>query len=135
PCANPLKDAVRDGLILVGDAAHQVNPMTGGGIISAMKGGKIGGTVARESVKLKDFSSTFLNRYNELVKNDFGDTHRRFYKIKEVISLLTDKELDDIAAKVQKIPENKRTLTQIFKACVIKKPSLMLDVIKVFAGV
>ncbi len=135
PCASPLKNAVKDGLILVGDAAHQVNPMTGGGIISAMKGGSIGGRLAAESIISRDYSSSFLKKYNDLIKKDFGDTHQRFHKIKEVISSLTDLELDGIAENVQKIPESKRTLTQIFKACVIKKPSLMFDVIKVFAGV
>ncbi len=135
PCASPLKDAVKNGLILVGDAAHQVNPMTGGGIISAMKGGWIGGGIAAESILTHDYSASFLNRYNQVVRKDFGDTHHRFHRIKEVISSLTDRELDSIAQNIGKIPEDKRTLTQIFKACVVKKPSLILDVIKVFAGV
>ncbi|MBT3251898.1 MAG: NAD(P)/FAD-dependent oxidoreductase [Candidatus Marinimicrobia bacterium] len=135
PCAKPMKDAVRNGVILVGDAGHQVNPMTGGGIVSAMKGGSIGGTVAAESIKKSDYSKSFLDKYNSILKKDFGDTHNRFYKIKEVISALTDDDLDGIAKKVSKIPEGDRTLTQIFKACVMKKPSLIFDVVKVFAGV
>ena len=60
-CPKPHKNPISDGLILVGDAAHQINPMTGGGIISGMKAGMISGKVAAESVKNNDFSMNFLN--------------------------------------------------------------------------
>lgn len=66
---------------------------------------------------------------------DFGNTHNRFYRIQQTISTLTDDELNGIADKVVEIPQDKRTLTKIFKACVFKKPSLVVDVIKVFAGI
>ncbi len=135
PCASPMKNAVADGLILVGDAAHQVNPMTGGGIVSAMKGGRIGGEVVVEALDAGNYSEKFLQKYNKLIRKDFGDTHQRFYRIKETISSLTDDELNRIAANVEKIPEDSRTLTRIFKACIYKKPSLLLDVVKVFAGI
>ena len=46
PAAKTVKKMVGDGVMLVGDAAHFVNPMTGGGIASGMKGGQIAGRVA-----------------------------------------------------------------------------------------
>jgi len=48
PCGKPMRNPVSDGLMLVGDAAHQINPMTGGGIVSGMKAGWIAGQVAAE---------------------------------------------------------------------------------------
>ena len=56
PCAKPLKKPISDGLMLVGDAAHFVNPLTGGGIASAMKSGMFAGQVASESIKNNDIS-------------------------------------------------------------------------------
>ena len=56
PCAPTLKKIVADGLMLVGDAAHQVNPISGGGIATAMIAGKIAGCVAAEAIKEDDFS-------------------------------------------------------------------------------
>ena len=47
----------------------------------------------------------------------------------------SENELDSIAEKVLSIPHNKRTLTSVFKAAVFKKPTLIFDVLKVFAGV
>lgn len=41
PLAAPLKTQYADNLILVGDAARHVNPITGGGIHTALSGGKI----------------------------------------------------------------------------------------------
>ncbi len=40
--------------MLVGDAGHQVNPTSGGGIISGMIGGMIAGQVAAEAMKAND---------------------------------------------------------------------------------
>ncbi|SVC98282.1 uncharacterized protein METZ01_LOCUS351136, partial [marine metagenome] len=48
PCGKPMRNPVKDGLMLVGDAAHQINPMTGGGIVSGMTAGWIAGQVAAD---------------------------------------------------------------------------------------
>ena len=135
PCAKPMEKPVADGIMLVGDAAHQINPMTGGGIVAGMKGGWIAGQVAAEAIKKNDYSEESLLEYPKRMRKDFGKNHERFYKIKEVTEKLTNEELDSIAEKVLSIPHNKRTLTSVFKAAVFKKPTLIIDVLKVFSGV
>ena len=135
PCAKPMEKPVADGIMLVGDAAHQINPMTGGGIVAGMKGGWIAGQVAAEAIKKNDYSEDSLLEYPKRMRKDFGKNHERFYKIKEVTEKLTNEELDSIAEKVLSIPHNKRTLTSVFKAAVFKKPTLIIDVFKVFSGV
>lgn len=135
PCAKPMEKPVADGIMLVGDAAHQINPMTGGGIVAGMKGGWIAGQVAAEAINKNDYSEDSLLEYPKRMRKDFGKNHERFYKIKEVTEKLTNEELDSIAEKVLSIPHNKRTLTSVFKAAVFKKPTLIIDVLKVFSGV
>ena len=66
---------------------------------------------------------------------EFGNNHNRFYRIKEAVHQLTDDDLNYIAEKAYNIPEHKRSLMGIFKHAVYKKPSLIVDVLKVFAGV
>ena len=66
---------------------------------------------------------------------DFGKNYERFYKIKEAVHNLSDEDLNHIYEKVLSIPAHKRTLSSVFKAAVFKKPSLIVDVLKVFAGV
>ena len=135
PCAKPMEKPVADGIMLVGDAAHQINPMTGGGIVAGMKGGWIAGQVAAEAIKKNDYSEDSLLEYPKRMRKDFGKNHERFYKIKEATEKLTNEELDSIAEQVLSIPHNKRTLSSVFKAAVFKKPALIIDVLKVFAGV
>ena len=134
PCPKIMKNPISNGLLLVGDAAHQINPLTGGGISSGMMGGKIGGEVASESIKINNFSKDFLSKYSNKVYEVFGKQHDRFYRIKEASSQLSDNDIDSIAKKVLNIPIEKRNLMSIFKATVYKKPSLIIDVIRAFTG-
>ena len=69
------------------------------------------------------------------MRKDFGNKHYRYYNIKETVQHLSDDNLDSIAKQVLTIPIGKRTLSSVFKAAVYKKPSLIVDVLKVFAGV
>ena len=131
----PMKKPIADGMMLVGDAAHQINPMTGGGIVAGMKGGWIAGQVAANAIENGDYSERSLQSYPDRMRKDFGKNHDRFYKIKEAVERLTDDDLDSIAEKVLAIPHDKRTLSSVFKAAVFKKPTLIIDVLKVFAGV
>jgi digeranylgeranylglycerophospholipid reductase len=121
--------------MLAGDAAHMVNPMTGGGIIPGMRGGMLAGQTAAEAVKKNDVSEKFLSRYHKAWHKVGGKNHEMFYRIKSLIYKLTDDELNDIADTVLDIPEEKRTIAKVFSKAVIKKPSLIVDVVRVFAGI
>ena len=134
PCASPIKKPVANGVMLVGDAAHHVNPVTGGGITSGMTGGWIAGQVAADSIRKNDTSEKQLTAYPEWVHKEFGKKYERVYKIKEAISKLTDSDINEIAIKVKKIPREKRSLSKIFSISLFKKPMLIIDALKVFAG-
>jgi len=134
PCPTPMKSPIKNGLMLVGDAAHLINPVTGGGIAPAMKSGLISGDIAAEAIKNNDYSEVFLSRYVKRVFKEFANNHTRLYKIKEVIHKLSDDELNEIAIRVGKIDPSKRSLGSVFKTAVYKKPSLILDVVRIFAG-
>ncbi len=134
-CPKPMAEPINNGLMLVGDAAHQINPMTGGGIASGMRGGQIAGQIASQALKDRDCSKKYLMKYPKRLFKEFGNNHNRFYRIKESIHQLKDEDLNYIAEKVSEIPENKRTLSSVFKHAVYKKPSLIVDVFKVFAGI
>jgi len=134
PCPKPMREPIGEGLMLAGDAAHQVNPMTGGGIISGMKGGTIAGIVASESIKSKDYSKNFLKKYPQRMLQDFGKNYERFYNIKLAVNQLNDDDLNKIAASIVSTPLEKRTLGTVFKKAIFKKPSLVFDVLKLFSG-
>ena len=131
-CAPTLKQIVDDGVMLVGDAAHQINPMTGGGIVTAMVAGKIAGRVAAEAIANGDVSRQRLEQYSKEWHEADGKNHERLYKIKQAVYKFTDDELNRTAeAVLAKKPED-RTLLNVFKAALIRHPSLIFDVLKIF---
>ncbi len=130
PCAETLEKITMPGLMLVGDAAHQVNPVSGGGIISGMIAGKIAGSVAAEVARSNDMN--LLGRYEKEWRDSLGIRHHRYYGIKKVIYKFRDSELNSIAAEISKLPEKDQTLGALFKQAVVKHPLLILDVMKLF---
>ncbi len=132
PCAKTCDRIVANNVILVGDAAHQVNPVSGGGIISGMIGGMIGGQVAAEAIAKKDLSH--LTEYEKRWQKRLGWRHDVFYNIKEAIASFSDDTLNSICDSALKLPEEKRTLGGIFRAALWNKPSMLMEVAKVFVS-
>lgn len=132
PCAPTLKKIVANGLMLVGDAAHQVNPISGGGITTAMLAGRIAGRVAAEAIAEDDLSEKRLQRYAKDWHKAEGKNHERFFKIKQAVYKLTDEDFNRTAESILSIEPEKRTITNIFKAALIKHPALLFDVARAF---
>ena len=127
-----LKDLVRDGFMIVGDAAHQTNPLTGGGIINAMLAGRIAGNVASKARHEGDISQkrlkAYFNEWKVIGERDIGIG----YKIKRIIDRFSDEEQNEIARMLLKIPQEKRTALQIFKTSLMKHPKLVLEAARMF---
>ncbi|MBN2600969.1 MAG: hypothetical protein JXR87_03135, partial [Candidatus Marinimicrobia bacterium] len=134
PVSKVLDKLVDDGLMVIGDAAHQVNPLTGGGISTAMAAGKMAGLVAANAVIDKDFSAKRLSEYQKQWDKTIGKDIKRLYRLKEWAINLTDTDYEDIAQSLDGLTPEQVTLIRIFKQAVKKKPSLVIDVLKVFAG-
>ena len=135
PIDKPVKRMVTNGFMLAGDAARQSNPMTGGGIIDAMGAGRLAGQVAVRAIREGDVSQKRLEEYEREWDELSGKNHRRFYRLKEAVHKLSDKTLNETAAKMLKLPLEERTLLAIFKSVLVKQPKLILDAIYVFTGI
>ncbi len=134
PVAKTLKQISSDGLMLVGDAARTVNPISGGGIATGMLSGKLAGETAAEAIQKGDFSNAFLQEYAKRWHKAQGKNHERLYRVKEVIFRLTDDELNALAAKVVQIPLPERSLLRIFKTLFMNRPALLKDILLAIAG-
>ncbi len=53
-------------MLVAGDAAGMVDPVSGGGISHAINGGKLAGEVCIKALEENDFSSSFLSQYQRL---------------------------------------------------------------------
>jgi digeranylgeranylglycerophospholipid reductase len=130
PCSITLEKISAPGIMLVGDAARQVNPLSGGGIASGMIGGSIAGKIAADAVKMDklDYILTYDKTWHERV----GKRHEIYAKIKNGIYNFTDEQFNKLAITFNKIPKSKRTLGRIFITALKNQPSLLLEVAKVF---
>ncbi|RMF08225.1 MAG: NAD(P)/FAD-dependent oxidoreductase [Candidatus Neomarinimicrobiota bacterium] len=136
PVAKTVREMVTDGLMLVGDAAHTVNPLTGGGIISGMRSGLLAAETAVEILKnnLRPTRER-LKAYEQKWYKIGGKNHERLYRLKEAIYRLTDQELDAIAHRLVSVPEDQLSLFKMFSTALRTKPSLLIDVARLFTGI
>ena len=91
PVSGTLDRIVMDGLILVGDSAGQLIPMTGAGIHCSIESGKIAGRVAVEAIRDGDVSEEGLRAYRDEFDKYWG---RRITEARKVL-LMLDKFSDD----------------------------------------
>ena len=135
PVSRMSKKIAADGIMLVGDAARQTNPMTGGGILYAMVAGRIAGAIAAEAVKAGDVSEKALSAYPKAWQKAEGQNNERFYRIKTVVNSLTDDDLNRTARLFLELPPEKRTPFQLFKKALFRHPKLVAEAAKVFGGI
>ena len=120
-----IKQTVTDGLLVCGDAAHMVNPLSGGGIVNAMKAGRLAARVAAQAIAAGDTSAARLQCYHTEWMRMLGDDHLRYYRLKEAISKFDDAFLDGLARTVNEIQPQRRTLGRIFASALVHHPSLV----------
>ncbi len=128
PCSGGVKELVGDGVVLVGDAAHQANPLTGGGIINAMKAGRMAAPVVADAIRRGDCSAASLAPYGKAWEKGLGTVHRRYHRVKEALFHLPDDAYDDLARAISALPRERRTLGRILKRSLASRPSLVLEV-------
>ncbi len=120
----PVKSAVADRVMLVGDAAHQADPLTGGGIKNAVVAGKIAAEVAAEAIEAGDCSRKFLEKYDQRWKKELN--LERSWRLKEALLEMDDDEIDE---GVRILAESGGDLKKAIVAA-LKHPRLMLKLAK-----
>ena len=128
-----LTRTVADGVLLCGDAAHMINPLSGGGIVNAMKSGRLAAQTAMTALDRGDTTARALETYHARWMQMLGDDHVRFYRVKEALSRFDDAFFDRLARTVNRIAEPRRTLRRIFGAALVRHPALLPVVAKYFA--
>ncbi|HUF28346.1 MAG TPA: NAD(P)/FAD-dependent oxidoreductase [Gemmatimonadaceae bacterium] len=127
-----IKRTVTDGMILCGDAAHMVNPLSGGGIVNAMKAGRLAAHVGADALARGDTGAPRLQRYHEEWMSMLGDDHLRFYRIKEALNKFDDSFYNRLARTVNRIDPDRRTLSRIFASALVQHPTLLPVVARYF---
>lgn len=124
PVSGPMKQTISDGLILVGDAARQSDPLTGAGIINAMRAGKIAGDVCIHAKELENYSIDILGEYEDAWRKTIGKEIDKSRKIKNSFMTLTDDQLNKFAHSLDGMDISEIRLSElIFALC--KNPKIL----------
>jgi digeranylgeranylglycerophospholipid reductase len=130
PCAPPLEEIVRGNVLLVGDAAHQVNPLSGGGITSGMHGARMAGDAIVRALRANDPRQ--LDRYRKEWEQSYGAKHRTYHRMKEAVYRFPDDRLNAIAAGVLALRPEQRSIWGVFRVALMKHPGLVWEMAKTF---
>jgi len=130
PLSGPLNETVADGLILVGDAARQVNALTGGGITYAMQAGKIAGDVIAKAVQEKDFTKKRLMEYESRWRREFGKRLETGLKAKEFFFTLSDEDLNTLAHSLAGVKIEELSVGALLLELIRRNPKMLLGLAK-----
>jgi digeranylgeranylglycerophospholipid reductase len=97
PVSGNIKKTYTNGLMVVGDAAGHVDPITGGGIHLTAACAKIAGEVAAEAIQKENTSQEFLKIYEKRWKDEIGDIIKQSLKYRKVLDQLKDDEFNALA--------------------------------------
>jgi len=124
----PLPCTVADGLLITGDAARVVDPLTGGGIYNAMYTGRLAATVAADCIGKGDVSKKALMKYDkEWRASKMGKAIERNYHIKEYLIKQSDEKLNEIIHSVSKLNLKEFTTLTLVKEIIRVNPKLVLE--------
>jgi digeranylgeranylglycerophospholipid reductase len=100
PVSGMLDKIVDDNLMLVGDAAGQLIPMTGAGIHSGIEAGKIAGKEAVDAIVGEDTSAKRLNQYRVRFEKYWGKRINDSRKIVEMLDKFSDDDLNILSTVI-----------------------------------
>jgi len=127
-----IKKTYAAGVLVAGDAAHMINPLSGGGINNAMKAGRLAGCTAAAAVREHDTTERRLASYHKAWMEVLGEDHLKYYRLKQALEHMDDAFLNSLARTVNKVVPEKRTLGRVLTHAMIKHPLLIPVVARFF---
>ena len=96
----PLKTTVSDRVMLVGDAAAQVKPTSGGGLYPGLLCARHCADVAIETFTKQKFTKQYLKKYHVLWTADIGRELQLGMRFRHIYTRLTDEHFDKYIEKL-----------------------------------
>ncbi|MFH1447749.1 MAG: NAD(P)/FAD-dependent oxidoreductase [Candidatus Micrarchaeota archaeon] len=128
PVGAPMKDLVLDGFIVAGTAAHQVDPIHGGGIGLAAEAGAMAGQVAGKCIISGNCSAECLSEYERIWREKREAKLLKRLKLRKVLEKLNDKDLNVLIGAIDDTDIEKvlrSNFAPVVKKLLFKRPQLL----------
>jgi geranylgeranyl reductase family protein len=129
----PLKKTYSSNILLVGDAAAQVKPTSGGGLYTGLLCAQHCANIATDALDKNNFNSTLLKSYHKLCSAGIGKELKSGMKLRRIFKKLSDKQIEKYVKFFQN-PEITDTISRygdidypskLIKPMLKKSPSLI----------
>jgi digeranylgeranylglycerophospholipid reductase len=127
PVTGALKHMVADGLMVIGDAAHQADPLHGGGVNLGMTAADLAVQVGAPAVSRDDVSAKTLRAYDEEWKKRFDRPHAALYRIRKAIAAASEETMNSLIQTASELPLAEMSTGQVLLAVLKNHPSLLLE--------
>ncbi len=102
--ARGLNRLVTDGYAAIGEAAHQNNPFSGGGIVNALEAADMATDAITNALRAGTASRKALLPYEHTWKGSVGKNNDRFYRVAQIFYRLSDDEMNHITERIIRTP-------------------------------
>lgn len=99
PIYNNKNNIVKERVILIGDAASQVKPTSGGGLLIAFDSCRIASKYIKEAIEKDDVK--ILNGYEEEFNRKYSKEFSYQFKVQNTLNLLNNNDLDYLFEKLR----------------------------------
>ena len=128
PVSGSIEKTSTNGLMLIGDAARQSDPVTGGGILNAMSAGKLAGEAAYEAISAGDVSLEKLEEvYEKRWRATLGHAIDMGLIVKNCFINLSDEDLNSLAHSLKDVKFERMRLLDLLQALFKANKKLLWD--------
>lgn len=135
PVSGTIERTIANGLMLVGDAARQSDPITGGGIINAMDAAKIAADVAVKAIESGDVSTNMLQEYEKTWRKTIGHEIDNGLIVKEAFVKFSDEDLNSLAYSLKDVNFTSMSLLDLLYALFKANKKLLWDLRVLFKDI
>ena len=133
PAGKWLRPLVKDGAMVVGDAARQVISLTGAGINYSVFAGQLAGKIAAEAFQNGAIDFKHLLSYEKIWEKGLGKQQMRSYALKTLlIKKHDDAFLDGIAKSLSKKDSKKLSILEVFLRTFLSNPVAFIKALLLF---
>jgi digeranylgeranylglycerophospholipid reductase len=128
PVSGSIEKTSANGLMLIGDAARQADPITGGGILNAMDAGKLAGEAAYAAISAGDVSLQKLEEgYEKRWRETIGHEIDMSLIVKNCFINLSDEDLNSLAHSLKDVKFERMNLFDLLQALFKANRKLLWD--------